>query len=186
MTAPIAIDSCTGLAASARQVLSPHFDARPVGVTPDLLVIHGISLPPAEFGGAWVERFFCGNLPVERHAFFASIAQLTVSSHFFVRRDGQLVQFVPLQARAWHAGVSSYEGRSGCNDFGIGVELEGTDDLPYESAQYQTLIALTQAIRQIFPAITAARVVGHADIAPGRKTDPGPAFDWPRLRSALV
>ena len=185
MTAPISIDNRTGLVVSARQVLSPHFDARPPGIEPDLLVIHGISLPPGEFGGPCIEAFFCGNLPLEAHPYFASLAALKVSSHLFIRRDGSLLQFVPLGSRAWHAGVSSFGGRGACNDFSIGIELEGSDDVPYETQQYATLVALTKALRAAYPAITAERIVGHADIAPDRKTDPGAAFDWPRYRNAL-
>jgi N-acetyl-anhydromuramoyl-L-alanine amidase len=186
MIAPISIDIQSGLVAAARQVLSPHCDARPPGVEPDLLVIHGISLPPGEFGGPWIEAFFCGNLRIEAHPYFASIAALKVSSHLLVRRDGSLLQFVPFGSRAWHAGVSSFRGRNACNDFSIGIELEGSDDIPYEAPQYKTLVALTKVLRHAYPAITADRIVGHADIAPGRKTDPGTAFDWPRYRNALV
>ena len=185
MTAPISIDNRTGLIVSARQVLSPHFDDRPPAVQPDLLVIHGISLPPGDFGGSCIEAFFCGNLRADAHPYFATIATLRVSSHLLIRRQGAVVQFVPLGSRAWHAGASSFGGRSGCNDFSIGVELEGTDDLPYEASQYATLATLTKALCSAYPAIASDRIVGHADIAPGRKTDPGPAFDWPRYRNAL-
>lgn len=185
MTAPISIDNRTGLIVAARQVLSPHFDERPAAVVPDLLVIHGISLPPGEYGGGWIEAFFCGNLPAGAHPYFAEIAPLRVSSHLLICRHGGLVQFVPLGSRAWHAGASSFCGRSGCNDFSIGIELEGTDEQPYDARQYATLAALTKAICAAYPAISADRIVGHCDIAPGRKTDPGPAFDWPRYRNAL-
>ena len=185
MSAPISIDNRTGLIVTARQVLSPHFDERPPAVQPDLLVIHGISLPPGEFAGSWIEAFFCGNLPAGAHPYFAEIAHLRVSSHLLIRRPGTLVQFVPLGSRAWHAGASSFGGRSGCNDFSIGVELEGTDDLPYDPRQYATLSALTTALCNAYPAISDDRIVGHADIAPGRKTDPGSAFDWLRYRNAL-
>ncbi len=185
MAATISIDTRTGLVISARQVLSPHFDDRPPAAEPELLVIHSISLPPGNFGGSWIEAFFCGNLRADAHPYFAEIAALRVSSHLLIRRDGALVQFVPLGSRAWHAGASSFGGRSGCNDFSIGVELEGTDDLPYDARQYQALTALTKALCSAYPAIAADRIVGHADIAPGRKTDPGPAFDWPRYRNAL-
>ncbi len=185
MTAPISIDNRTGLIVSARQVLSPHFDERPATVQPDLLVIHGISLPPGDFGGSCIEAFFCGNLCTDAHPYFAEIAALRVSSHLLIRRDGALVQLVPLASRAWHAGASSFGGRSGCNDFSIGVELEGTDDLPYDARQYATLATLTKALCGAYPAISSDRIVGHSDIAPGRKTDPGPAFDWPRYRNAL-
>jgi len=165
-------------------VLSPHHDLRPAGQQPELVVIHGISLPPGEFGGPWIDRLFCGDLPPDAHPFFAGIQALRVSAHLLVRRDGSVTQYAPLQARAWHAGVSSWQGREACNDFSIGIELEGADDTPYEAAQYAALSALLLALRRIWPALAADRVVGHSDIAPGRKTDPGPSFDWGRLRAA--
>ena len=135
-SAPLKIDSATGLLIGARQVLSPHCDARPAGMAPELLVVHGISLPPGEFGGPWIDRLFTGTLPAEAHPFFREIAAPRVSAHALIRRDGQIVQYVPFGERAWHAGVSQYRGRSQCNDFSIGVELEGTEDTPYTDAQY--------------------------------------------------
>jgi N-acetyl-anhydromuramoyl-L-alanine amidase len=186
MAAPIVVDTRTGLVPAARQVLSPHFDERPQAEVPSLLVIHNISLPPRDFGGPWIEQFFCGNLRADTHPYFAEIQSLRVSAHLLIRRDGALVQFVPLSQRAWHAGVSNFRGRSVCNDFSIGVELEGTDDLPYDERQYATLLSLVPALRTAYPAITPDRIVGHSDIAPDRKSDPGPVFDWPRLRNALV
>jgi AmpD protein len=176
------IDLATGLLARARQVLSPHFDARPQGMLPELIVVHGISLPPGQFGGAWIDQLFTGTLDPSAHPYFRDIAQQRVSAHALIRRDGRLVQYVPFAARAWHAGESQYRGRSVCNDFSIGIELEGTDDLPYEDAQYDALTHLIRALLAAYPSLAAERVVGHSDIAPGRKTDPGNAFDWQRLR----
>lgn len=180
------VDTATGLMTGARFLPSPHCDARPEGVTIDLLVIHGISLPPGEFGGPWIERLFLGTLPKDAHPFFAEIAHLKVASHLVIRRDGELLQFVPFQMRAWHAGVSSFQGREACNDFSIGVEIEGADRVPYTAAQYARLAAVTQALMDAYPDITPAHVVGHSDVAPGRKTDPGPAFDWARYRDILA
>jgi AmpD protein len=184
-TAPLRIDAATGLLVGVRQVLSPNFDARPPGVKPQLLVVHGISLPPGEFGGPWIDRLFTGALPPEAHPYFKMIEGLRASAHALIRRDGEIVQYVPFGERAWHAGQSEYRGRSGCNDFSIGVELEGTDDMPYTDAQYTSLAALSAVLFAAYPTLTPEHIVGHSDIAPQRKTDPGPAFDWARLR-ALV
>ena len=180
------IDRATGLLAGVKQVLSPHFDARPAGIIPHLIVVHGISLPPGEFGGPWIDQLFTGGLVSGAHPFFATIAQLRVSAHALIRRDGQIVQYVPFGARAWHAGESQFEGRPACNDFSIGIELEGTDEVAYEDAQYDSLAHLIRALLIAYPSLAKERLVGHSDIAPGRKTDPGPAFDWPRLRSLLA
>jgi AmpD protein len=166
-----------------RQVLSPHRDARPAGQAPELVVVHGISLPPGEFGGPWIDRLFCGDLPADAHPFFEGIVGLRVSAHLLVRRDGVVVQFVPFHERAWHAGVSSWRGRPVCNDFSVGIELEGTDETPYEPAQYAALRGLLRALQATYPALAAGHVVGHSDIAPGRKTDPGPSFEWARIAS---
>ena len=152
---------------------------------PELLVIHGISLPPREFGGPWIDALFSNRLPAEPHPFFAELQGVRVSSHFLIRRTGELVQYVACSQRAWHAGLSSYQGRSRCNDFSIGIELEGCDDLPYSDAQYWQLSALIQQLLRAYPSLSAEHLVGHSDIAPGRKTDPGPAFDWARLRELL-
>ncbi len=171
---------------NVRRMPSPHFGERPDGAVIDLLVIHNISLPPGEFGGPWVEQLFCGQLDPAAHPYFAGIAHNPVSAHLFIRRDGATVQFVDLWRRAWHAGRSSWEGRAECNDYAIGIELEGTDDTPFMDVQYRRLAALTDAIMRRFPAITAERIVGHSDVAPGRKTDPGPAFDWARYRRLLA
>ena len=180
------IDSATGLLSGVRQVLSPHFDERPPGVVPELLVVHGISLPLGEFGGPWIDRLFTGTLPWERHPYFKQIEGLRASSHALIRRDGQIVQYVPFTERAWHAGRSEYQGRMGCNDFSIGIELEGTDDTPYTDAQYERLVALTAALLAAYPTLSAEHIVGHSDIAPGRKTDPGPTFDWGLFRTQLA
>lgn len=183
---PRRVDALTGLIEGARYSPSPHYDARPPGTAIDLLVIHGISLPPGEFGGPWIERLFLGSLPLEAHPYFRQIANPRVAPHLLIRRDGELRQFVPFTRRAWHAGVSAFEGRALCNDFSIGVELEGTDEVPYTDAQYAELARVSRALMTAYPGITSTRIVGHADIAPGRKTDPGPAFDWLRLRAALA
>jgi N-acetyl-anhydromuramoyl-L-alanine amidase len=180
------IDAVTGLLAGVRQVLSPHFDARPAGVAPELLVVHGISLPPGEFGGPWIDRLFTGTLPRDAHPEFRERAGLRVSAHALIRRDGEIVQYVPFGARAWHAGQSEYRGRFACNDFSIGVELEGTDDMPYTDAQYRALAALAAALLATYATLSAPAIVGHSDVAPGRKTDPGGAFDWGRFRALLT
>jgi AmpD protein len=176
------VDPGTGLLVGAKQVLSPFFDARPAGVKPDLIVLHGISLPPGEFGGPWIARLFTGNLPADAHPEFAERAGLRVSAHLLVGRDGGVVQFVSLNDRAWHAGRSAWQGREACNDYSIGIECEGTDEVPYEPAQYLSLRALLPVLLEAFPAITRERIVGHSDVAPGRKTDPGASFDWAEIR----
>jgi AmpD protein len=168
-----------GFVPAARQIRSPNFDARPTGEAISLIVIHGISLPPGVFGGDGVQRLFTNTLDEAAHPFYATIARLRVSSHFFIRRGGGLVQFVSCNDRAWHAGASSWRGRERCNDFSIGIELEGTDDVAYTGPQYDKLAPLLHALKRRYPSIGAA--VGHSDVAPGRKTDPGPAFDWDRL-----
>ena len=162
----------------ARRCRSPNFDARPDGMAIELIVVHNISLPPGRFGGEAVGQFFRNQLPPAADPFFASIAQLRVSAHFFIRRDGELVQFVSTEKRAWHAGASLWKGRSRCNDFSVGVELEGTDATTFTAQQYRCLSALTKTLVSRYPSIS--EVAGHADIAPGRKTDPGPKFDWSR------
>ena len=167
-----------GWLAGARRVVSPNFDSRPPATEVCLIVVHAISLPPGEFGGDAIERFFTNRLDPNEHPYFATIADLRVSAHFLIRRDGELLQFVSCAERAWHAGASSWNGRSRCNDFSLGVELEGGDQSPYADAQYQRLVELIAVLRAHYP---VAAVVGHADIAPGRKTDPGPYFDWQRI-----
>ena len=171
---------------TARRCISPNQDERPVDAKLDLLVIHNISLPPGQYGGAWIEDLFLNRLDTAAHPYFAGIAGLRVSAHLLIRRDGELVQFVPFHRRAWHAGVSSYQGRTACNDYAIGIELEGSDDEPFTDIQYRRLAAVTQTLVQAYPDIIPERIVGHSDIAPGRKTDPGPFFDWARYRTDLM
>lgn len=170
----------------ARRCWSPNQDARPSGLSIDLLVIHNISLPPGEFGGVWIEDFFCNRLDPAAHPYFAEIGHLRVSSHLLIDRAGGLRQFVPFHRRAWHAGASQFQARERCNDFSIGIELEGTDAQAFTAAQYRTLTATTQQLMHHYPGIVPGRIVGHSDIAPGRKTDPGPCFDWQRLRQGLA
>ena len=179
------IEPATGLLAGVRQVLSPHFDARPKGMAPDLIVVHGISLPAGEFGGPWIDHLFAGDLRPDAHSSFRDTAGLRVSAHVVIRRDGSIHQYVPFGMRAWHAGQSQYQGRAGCNDFSIGIELEGTDVIPYTDEQYESLAAIVRALLATYPTLCAERITGHSDIAPGRKTDPGPAFDWQRWRRML-
>ncbi|CZF78218.1 1,6-anhydro-N-acetylmuramyl-L-alanine amidase AmpD [Grimontia marina] len=170
---------------SATYVPSPHFNERPVEEDISLLVVHNISLPPGEFGGSYIEDFFQGKLTSTAHPFFDEIRDVQVSAHCLIKRDGTVVQFVPFNQRAWHAGVSSFEGREQCNDFSIGIELEGTDDLPYTEAQYAVLADVSLAIMKHYPAITSEHITGHENIAPGRKTDPGQAFHWDKFKSRL-
>ena len=169
----------------ARQVASPNCDERPAGCEISLIVIHGISLPPGEYGGPEIDRFFTNALEAAAHPYFAEIAHLQVSSHLLIRRDGEVVQYVPFLKRAWHAGESSYDGREACNDFSIGIELEGQDDEAYAAVQYQRLAEVVRCLVGNFPELSADHVAGHCDIAPQRKTDPGPAFDWTQLRQQL-
>lgn len=180
------IDRDNGLMRGARQVASPNYDSRPAGVEADLIVVHGISLPPGEFGGPWIDRLFTNTLPPEVHPYFAEVGPLRVSSHVVIERDGAVTQYVRFTERAWHAGKSSYQGRDACNDFSVGVELEGTDTLPYEAAQYAALAEVVAALCAAYPRLSPDRLVGHSDIAPGRKTDPGPAFDWPLARRLIA
>ncbi len=168
-----------------RHCPSPNYDARPAGQTVDLLVIHNISLPPESYGTDCIEAFFCNALDSSLHPYFAHLASLRVSSHFLISREGLLSQFVATEQRAWHAGVSSFEGRDRCNDFAIGIELEGSDDTAYTAVQYQQLATLTKQLQNAYPAIDNTRITGHSDIAPGRKTDPGPAFDWSHYHQIL-
>jgi AmpD protein len=184
MTAP-EIDVPSGWLERARRVESPNCDERPAGIAPDLIVVHGISLPPGEFGGPWIDALFTNTLAADAHPFFAQVVSLRVSAHALVRRDGEVVQYVPFHRRAWHAGQSSWMGRERCNDFSIGIELEGTDAGAYESAQYASLASLVAALCRTYRTLCPERIVGHSDVAPGRKSDPGIAFDWPLLR-ALV
>ncbi|QXI29397.1 1,6-anhydro-N-acetylmuramyl-L-alanine amidase AmpD [Pseudomonas vanderleydeniana] len=179
------LDPATGWCQAVVHCPSPNFNERPEGEV-SLLVIHNISLPPGQFGTGKVQEFFQNRLDITEHPYFDGIAHLRVSAHFLIERDGKVTQFVSCLERAWHAGVSSFEGRETCNDFSLGIELEGTDDLPFTEAQYHSLIALTRQLMAQYPGITPQRICGHSDIAPGRKTDPGEGFDWGRLRAALL
>lgn len=164
---------------------SPNFNARPIPDDISLLVIHNISLPPGQFGGGYVEQFFCNRLPQNDHPYFATICHLEVSAHCLIDRGGRVTQFVSFTDRAWHAGASSFVGRDNCNDFSIGIELEGADDQPYTVDQYTSLAAVTRLLMARYPALQERRIVGHSTIAPGRKTDPGPSFDWPHYFALL-
>ena len=164
---------------------SPNFNERPQGELPSLLVIHNISLPPGRYGGGHIEAFFQNRLDVSLDPYFEEIQDLQVSAHFLVSRDGLITQFVSCLERAWHAGVSQYCGRENCNDYSIGIELEGQDCEPYTEQQYESLQALTQTIVSAYPKINARKIVGHCDVAPERKTDPGPAFDWSRYKASI-
>lgn len=165
-----------------RFIPSPNFDERPAGCEISLLVVHNISLPPDEFGGDGAIELFTNRLDPEAHPYYRSIYGLRVSAHFLIRRNGETIQFVPCEKRAWHAGESCWQGRSRCNDYSIGIELEGSDSVPFPDIQYTALAALTRMLQKRYP---IADIVGHADIAPGRKTDPGPCFDWERYRGLL-
>lgn len=171
-----------GWLTGVRRIVSPNCDARPPGTAIDMLVIHNISLPPGEFAGAAVVQLFTNTLDTEDHPYYTQLCGLRVSAHFFIRRNGAIIQFVPCNKRAWHAGASSWQGRSRCNDFSIGVELEGSDAVPFCDRQYAALIRLTRLLQRAYP---LRSVVGHADVAPARKTDPGPCFDWPRYLAAI-
>jgi AmpD protein len=178
---PLTIDNA-GLVAGTRYVPSPNWDERPAGIEIDLLVIHNISLPPGEFGGPGILELFTNTLDPAAHPYYRGIAGHRVSAHFLIRRDSEIIQFVPCIKRAWHAGVSNWRGRDRCNDFSIGIELEGTDDQPFAAAQYEQLAGLARALQAVYP---VTEIAGHSDIAPARKTDPGPCFDWPRFRQLL-
>jgi AmpD protein len=171
-----------GLVKGVRYLPSPNHDERPPGAQIELLVIHNISLPPGEFGGSAIIELFTNRLDPAAHPYYATIADRRVSAHFLIRRDGETIQFVPCGNRAWHAGASEWRGRGRCNDFSIGIELEGSDETRFEDAQYEALAELILALRARYP---VADVAGHSDIAPGRKTDPGPHFDWARCRKML-
>jgi len=174
-----------GLLRPATQCPSPNQDERPELAQPELVILHGISLPPGEYGGPHIEAFFTNQLDCSAHPYFKQIEGLKVSAHLLIRRDGEVIQFVPFQRRAWHAGDSRFRGRSCCNDCSIGIELEGVDDAAYSDAQYQQLVMVIESIMNAYPAITIRSIAGHCDVAPGRKTDPGPAFDWLRLYDGI-
>lgn len=172
----------SGFLPEVRFIASPNCEERPPGAVVSLLVIHNISLPPRQYGGDGVLEFFCNRLDPQAHPYYRLIADLRVSAHFFIRRDGEVIQFVSCRQRAWHAGASAWKGRERCNDFSIGIELEGSDSDPFADAQYTALAGLTLALKEAYP---IADIVGHSDIAPGRKTDPGPLFDWARYRTLI-
>lgn len=180
------IDIATGWLEGVRRLQSPNCDERPSGCEPDLIVIHGISLPPGEFGGAGIDELFTNTLDPDAHPYYRDICRLRVSSHALVSRPGEITQYVSFASRAWHAGESNYCGREACNDFSIGIELEGTDHCAYEAVQYERLAQLVKALRRTYPSLQRAEIVGHSDIAPGRKTDPGPHFDWAELEALLA
>jgi len=179
------IDTTSGLLKEARQQPSPNCDSRPNESDIALIVIHGISLPPGKFAGDYIDQLFCNQLNPDEHPYFKEIAGLKVSSHLLVRRDGEIVQYVPLQKRAWHAGVSCFENRDCCNDFSIGIEMEGEDDTPYTDIQYKVLSKVIKNLIDSYPELNEQTITGHSDIAHGRKTDPGEAFDWEYLKKLL-
>ncbi|MDF2529688.1 MAG: N-acetyl-anhydromuranmyl-L-alanine amidase [Gammaproteobacteria bacterium] len=168
-----------------RHCPSPFFNKRPANCNIDLLVIHNISLPPGQFGGPEIEDFFQGKLDHSKHPYFETIKGMEVSAHFVIKRTGEMIQFVSVNDRAWHAGKSSFNGKENCNDYSIGIELEGADDIPFTEEQYRSLAGLTQSIMQTFAGINLQRITGHSDIAPSRKTDPGPCFDWKYYREMI-
>lgn len=186
MLGSMQVDLDSARLTGATFVPSPNFDARPAGVVPDLIVVHGISLPPGEFGGPWIDALFTNVLPLDGHPYFREIGPVRVSSHLLIRRDGAITQYVKFTDRAWHAGKSCYGGREACNDFSIGIELEGADEEPYERVQYTALAEAIGALCRAYPNLSRERIVGHSDIAPGRKTDPGPAFDWDLARQLIA
>ncbi len=179
------LDPTSGWFTNAGTCASPNFDARPANVEISLVVIHAISLPPGVFGGGYIREFFLNRLDSDSHPYFREIADVRVSAHLLIERDGNLVQFVPTHSRAWHCGQSVYAGRTACNDFSIGTELEGCDQNAFTEAQYARLMPVLDELMRRHPSIDRGAVVGHSDIAPGRKTDPGPHFDWPRVRAGL-
>ena len=178
--------TANGILPQARYLASTHCDERPQDCAISLLVLHCISLPPSQFGSHCVEDFFLGKLDHSQHPYFQHLVDVRVSAHLYIKRDGELIQFVPLHKRAWHAGLSEFAGVNRCNDYSIGIELEGDVVSPYTPAQYQCLVAVTKQIRQCYPLITPARITGHSDIAPERKDDPGPYFDWQHYLSYLA
>jgi AmpD protein len=181
----VQINTASGLVSEARHSLSPNYDARPDPEDITGIIIHSISLPPGEYGGPWIEDFFLNQLDPSAHPYFGEIESLEVSAHLLIRRDGELVQFVPFHRRAWHAGASQWAGRDKCNDFTIGIELEGDEFSPFTVAQYQQLATVIIAVMAAYPKITADNITGHEHVAPGRKTDPGPHFDWELLTQLL-
>jgi AmpD protein len=181
----VKIETDTGWLDGVNRVVSPNCDERPPGSKLELIVVHGISLPPGQFGGRAINDLFTNNLVASDHPYFEKIIDLRVSTHVLISRLGEPTQYVPFEKRAWHAGESCYCGRVACNDFSIGIELEGTDDSAYEPVQYERLAELVRALRRAYPSLQSAELVGHSDIAPGRKTDPGTCFDWSFLERLL-
>jgi len=179
------INATSGILEEAELILSPNCDDRPENSDIRLLVIHNISLPPGEFGGPYINQLFCNQLDPKEHPFFDEIKELRVSSHLLIRRSGDIIQYVPFHKRAWHAGVSEFEGKACCNDFSIGIEMEGTDNDAYEEIQYQKLAEVTKQLISTYPNISPDRITGHCDIAPERKTDPGEAFDWNKYLDSI-
>lgn len=180
------VDEAHWLQPDARRVASPHCDARPDAQDIALVVIHNISLPPGEFGGSWIDALFLGRLDAQAHPYFRDIAALRVSAHLCIFRDGSITQYVPFDQRAWHAGASSWQGRERCNDFSVGIELEGSDETAFEPAQYAALVRVLRALFARYPRLGSSKMAGHSDIAPGRKTDPGPHFNWSHLHALLA
>ncbi len=180
------IDPASHLVVGVRYASSPNCDERPEGVPLSLVVVHNISLPPNEFGGPYIEHLFTNQLDPKAHPYFEEIKDHKVSAHILIRRDGEIVQFVPFNKRAWHAGQSCYKSRENCNDFSIGIELEGADETSYEDVQYSVLATLIDSLRMVYPSLSKNDIVGHSDIAPGRKTDPGLAFKWKKLQDQLA
>ncbi len=180
------VDPASHTVVGVRYVPSPNFDERPDGTLLSLVVVHNISLPPNEFGGLYIEQLFTNQLDPNEHPYFEEIKDHKVSAHILIRRDGEVVQFVPFNKRAWHAGKSEYKGCENCNDFAIGIELEGTDEKPYDEVQYLVLATLVDSLRMAYPSLRKEDIVGHSDIAPGRKTDPGHAFQWNQLHDLLA
>jgi N-acetyl-anhydromuramoyl-L-alanine amidase len=172
------IDLTNSLLDAAKYLPSPHHNERPANTAIELIILHNISLPPGEFGTPYINDFFCGQLDATKHPYFKQIVAAHVAPHLLIRREGAIIQYVPFAKRAWHAGESCYQGKKNCNDFSIGVELEGTDEIPYTIIQYQQLAAVVQALMTAYPTITEEKIVGHCDVAPDRKTDPGKSFDW--------
>lgn len=175
------IDTATGWMSGVEHRLSPNHDEYPLDAGPEIVILHNISLPPSDFGGPWIEDLFMNRLDPEAHDYFKGVAPLKVSAHLLIRRCGRVIQFVPFNRRAWHAGVSSYAGRTGCNDFSFGIELEGADDIAFTEIQYERLNHVLKSLFASYVSLSERQVLGHSDIAPGRKTDPGEKFLWSRI-----
>jgi AmpD protein len=182
----VKVNTQTGLIDGVTYLPSPNHDDRPDATDVSGIIIHNISLPPGKFGGGWISDLFLNQLDPEAHPYFRDIADMKVSAHVLIRRTGEIIQYVPFHKRAWHAGVSNWAGRERCNDFTIGIELEGSDDQQFESNQYDNLVLLIQALCSAYPLLSPEKMTGHSDVAPGRKTDPGPYFDWSRLKNIQV